>query len=103
MAAPLWRRVFDRVERRLGEPLEIVIATPEAAMILGLGARLQRGTGQTIDQAFAWWLHQWGMPARRDVLDVARSVTRVERRLRDVSQQIEALKESIEQDKPKPE
>jgi hypothetical protein len=94
MAAPLWRRAFDRVERGLGKPLESGVATPEFATLLGVVTCARRDTGQAIDRAFAWWLHQWGMPASRDVRDVARSVTGVERRLRELSQQVELLVEA---------
>jgi hypothetical protein len=74
--------------------LESGVATPEFATLLGVAARVERSARQTVDQALSWWLHQWGFPSRGDVGDIKRAVARVEHRLRDLSQEIEDLRDS---------
>jgi hypothetical protein len=89
MAAPRWRTAFDAVERRVGEPLESAVATPEFASLLGLAARAQRRASRTVEEGLSWWLHRWGIPSRSDVRDVKRAVTRVEQSLRALSHELE--------------
>lgn len=93
-AAPVWRRLFDMTERLVGEPLESAAKTPEFAELLAITVRLQRKLERNRDVMTTWLVHQWGLPARSDVAEVARGVARVERRLQKLSHELEELEDA---------
>lgn len=93
-AAPLWRRLFDMTERLVGEPLESAAKTPEFAELLAITVRVRRKLERNRDVMTTWLVHQWGLPARRDVAEVARAVARLERRLQRLSHELEELEDA---------
>lgn len=42
-ATPAWRKVFDRVERVLGEPLEGAVASERFVDVMAVGIKARRG------------------------------------------------------------
>lgn len=72
--SPGWRRAFDRVERRLGPPLESAANAPEFYSLLALGRRAQRTFGSRADRLASWALHRAGLPSWRDVRGLRRQV-----------------------------
>jgi hypothetical protein len=59
--------------------------------VLAVANRLRRTIGRTTDGTAAWMLHQAGLPAWRDVRRLSQSMARIERRVRDLSHQLEEL------------
>lgn len=94
-----WRRLFDQVERTIGQPLESVVNTPEFASAMAVGKRLQQSIEQQTAEFFATALHRIGMPALQDVTELSRSLGRVERRLQQLSHELEIARDA-EGDRP---
>ena len=89
MAAPLWRNFYDRAEQAIGGPLERHVETPQIAGALATATRLRRAAGRRVDGMLAWALHQAGLPAKRDVREVQRSLARLEWRVREIGHVLE--------------
>jgi hypothetical protein len=85
----MWRRVFDAVERPVGETLEDLVQTDGFADALALVTKLQRKSRRGFEQVTRDVLHMCNLPAATDVKRVEARLVHVERRLRDVSKQLE--------------
>lgn len=72
--SPGWRRAFDRVERRVGPPLESAANAPEFYSVLTMARRAQRAIGGRADRLASWALHQAGLPSWRDVRSLRRQI-----------------------------
>lgn len=90
----MWRQLFDVAERLVGEPLESAAKTPEFAELLAITVRLRRKLERDREVVTTWLVHQWGLPARSDVAEVARAVARVERRLQRLSHELEEFEDA---------
>jgi hypothetical protein len=90
---PTWRRVFDTVERGIGQPLETMTNTSEFARAMALGTRLKQSVERSTQSFCAIALNRMGMPAVKDVTEVRRGIGRIERRLQQLSHELELLRE----------
>lgn len=86
--APAWRRGFDEVERRIGEPLESATnAAPVLEALIRLG-RLQRAITGPADQLASHALHLIGLPSGRDVRGLRHQIAALQREVSSLSRQL---------------
>jgi DNA transposition AAA+ family ATPase len=79
--SPLWRRVFDDVERRVGRPLAAATSSSdfhEAALKL---RRLRRAVVRPVHSAAGLGLHLVGLPSHSEVRELRRELSEVQREM----------------------
>jgi hypothetical protein len=86
---PVWRRVFDEVEHRVGPRLEEAARSEQFADAAAALARLQSGAQRRLEQALRRGWHFWNLPAGSDVKRLSEQVASLERRVRALSKQLE--------------
>lgn len=71
MSKPRWRRAFDRIERKVGEPLEDVAGSERFVDVMAVGMKARRMAGGTVRRAVngvtGKVLHAVNIPTRDDV------------------------------------
>lgn len=86
---PMWRRAFDAVDRTVSPQLEQMVRTEQfadaAAAFAHLQGQLQRRTERVLRRS----LHFWNLPAGSDIKRMSEQVASLERRVRDLSKQLE--------------
>jgi hypothetical protein len=92
---PLWKKVFDTVERGVAPGLETAVRSEPFADIATVLTRLQGGIGQRVEQASRRALHFWNLPAGSDIKRLSEQIASLERRVRDLSKRLEDLSEGI--------
>ena len=89
---PLWRRAFDAVEQNLSPQLEQMVKTEQfadvAAAMTKLQGQLQRRTERMMRRSW----HFWNLPAGSDVKRMSEQLASLERRVRDLTKQLEDAK-----------
>jgi hypothetical protein len=89
MGAPVWRGVFDRVERAVGAPLEQAVASSHfgTAVSLWVNANrtVDRAVRQRIDAQLAGVLHLLNIPTRGDVQRLSRQMATLTAEVRALS------------------
>ena len=86
---PLWRRGFDRLERVIGEPLELAVHSDAFFDSIAAGRRAQEALARRAEALSRRSLHLLGIPARSDVRHLREQLAYVERQLREISRQLE--------------
>lgn len=79
--SPLWRRVFDGVERRVGRPLTAVTTSTE---LHATAARIRRAgelVSRPVQGVAGIGLHLTGLPSPGEVRDLRRQLAEVQREL----------------------
>jgi hypothetical protein len=76
---PTWRRVFDSVERAIGEPLENAAGSSTYVDVMVRGMKLQRAVGGAVGRvaggAVNAALRVANLPTRNDIAKLSRQVT----------------------------
>jgi hypothetical protein len=76
---PTWRRVFDRVERTVGKPLEEAVASSRYVDVMLTTMKVQRAVGgavgRAVDHRIGGLLHAINIPTRSDVRRLSRQLT----------------------------
>jgi hypothetical protein len=90
VAKPLWRRVFDGVERPLGARLEQAVQTDAFARGTGLVLRTRAGVARTVERTSRRALHQFNLPAATDVVQLRDQVASLERTVRRLETSVSA-------------
>jgi hypothetical protein len=89
MGKPVWRQVFDRVERTVGEPLEQVVASRRYIDIVVLGMKgplaVNRVLRGIVDRQIGAVLHLVNMPTRDDMVRLSRQLAVLTAELRSLS------------------
>jgi hypothetical protein len=88
---PLWRHLFDLAERTVGAPLEASFESSEFMALVSTMTSIQRSTNNLFEAATTAQLHVLGLPSLTDVRDISRSLARLERRVRDLHEQLQDL------------
>jgi hypothetical protein len=95
---PTWRRVFDRVERAVGQPLEDAAASSRYVDIMLTTMKVQRkvggAVGRAIDHRIGGLLHAVNIPTRSDVRRLSKQLAALTGEVRALSattQEIRAL------------
>jgi hypothetical protein len=89
-----FRQLFDQLERSVGRPLETITNTAEFASAMALGKRLQRQIEESTGELLATYLHRFGLPALRDVSELSQGLGRIERRLQQLSHELEIARDA---------
>ena len=92
---PLWRQLFDIAERSLGGPLEEHLDTPEFRTRLASLIKVQRSVTGSVEGALTRSFHLFGAPALSDVRAVSGGIGRLERRVRDLTREVEDLRTEL--------
>jgi hypothetical protein len=95
---PLWRRAFDSVEHAVGPPLEQVVRTEGFADVTAAAARLQGQLQRRTERLMRRGWHFWNLPAGSDVKRMSDQLASLERRVRDLSKQLEDARRAQEAD-----
>jgi hypothetical protein len=97
---PLWRRAFDAVEQNVSPQIEQMVKTEQfadvAAAMTKLQGQLQRRTERMMRRSW----HFWNLPAGSDVKRMSEQLASLERRVRDLSKQLEDAKNQQQASQP---
>jgi hypothetical protein len=86
---PLWRQGFDEVDRRLSPRVEHIVHSEQFADATVVASRLQSQLRRRTERALRQGWHFWNLPAGSDVKRLSDQVASLERRVRDLSKQLE--------------
>jgi hypothetical protein len=92
---PIWRQVFDQVERHLSPRASELTHTGRFADVTGFVVSAKAGLERRRRELLGRAWHAWNLPAGSDVERLTRRVAELERRLRD-------LGAAVEDDRPSP-
>jgi hypothetical protein len=97
---PIWWRAFDKIERKVGKPLEDAVASRRYVDVVTLGMKVQRAVGGKVGQvaggALERALHVARVPTRDDVRRLSREIAVLTSEVRALktAQQTEAAAQS---------
>lgn len=86
---PLWLRAVHRLERTIGEPLESALHSDTYFDLITETLRLRSRTGRTLEGVSRRTLHLLNLPAGSDIRRVREQLGRVERRLAELSKDLD--------------
>ncbi|HWT23269.1 MAG TPA: hypothetical protein VN213_07165 [Solirubrobacteraceae bacterium] len=86
---PLWRQLFDAVERPLATASEAWVQTETFMDALAVTYRAQRRVTSELARAVQGSARLWGMPTRDDVTALVNQVAGLERKVRELELQLE--------------
>ena len=87
--APLWLRAVHRLERTIGEPIESALHSDTYFDLVTEMLRLRSRTERTLEGASRRMLHMLNLPAGSDIRRVREQLGRVERRLAELSKELD--------------
>ena len=87
--APLWLRAVHRLERTIGEPIESALHSDTYFDLVTEMLRLRSRTERTLEGASRRMLHLLNLPAGSDIRRVREQLGRVERRLAELSKELD--------------
>ena len=90
-AKPLWLRAVYRLERAVGEPVEAAVRTDTYFDVMSTVTRTTKGAKRKVSGASTRALHLLNLPAGTDVRRMREQLARMERRLNQLSEQVEDL------------
>ena len=88
-SAPLWLRAVHRLERAIGEPVEAALHSDVYFDLVTEMLRARTRTGRTLEGASRRLLHMLNLPAGSDVKRLREQLARVERRLAQLSKDLD--------------
>lgn len=91
---PLWRRMFDAAESSIAPQLEQFVRTDQFADGASALARLQSDLQRRTERAMRQTWHFWNIPAGSDIKRMSEQIASLERRVRDLSKQLEDSREN---------
>jgi polyhydroxyalkanoate synthesis regulator phasin len=86
---PLWRRMFDVVERPLAAGSEHWMQTDAFMDAMAGTVRFQQRLTCEVERGMQAWLGAWGLPTRADVTTLTNQVASLERTVRDLQGNLE--------------
>jgi hypothetical protein len=86
---PVWRQVFDQVERRLSPRASELTHTGRFADVTGFVVSAKAGLERRRRELLGRAWHAWNLPAGSDVERLTQRVVELERRLRDLAAAVE--------------
>jgi hypothetical protein len=90
-AKPLWLRAVHRVERVVGEPVEAAVRTETYFDLMTKATRTTRTAKRTLSGTSTRVLHVLNLPAGTDVRRLREQLSRMERRLNQLSEDVADL------------
>jgi len=91
---PLWLRVVHRLERAVGEPVESAVRSDTYFDVVSLVTRTTGKAKSTAESLSRRGLHLLNLPAGSDVSRMREQLHRMERRLNQLSENVEQLDEA---------
>jgi polyhydroxyalkanoate synthesis regulator phasin len=91
---PLWRNVFDLVEKGVAPKLESMVGMSEFADLISVLTKLRYEANKRFEETTQNLLHMWNFPAVTDLKKLSEQVSSLERRIHELSKVIEDLKEN---------
>jgi hypothetical protein len=88
-AKPLWLRAVHRVERAIGEPVEAAVRTETYFDLMSTVTRTKRTAKGVVAGVSTRALHLVNLPAGTDVKRMREQLARMERRLNQLTEQVE--------------
>ena len=88
---PLWLRVVHRLERAVGEPVESAVRSDTYFDVLSTVTRTTGRAKSTAESLSRRGLHLLNLPAGSDVKRVREQLLRMERRLNQLTENVEEL------------
>jgi hypothetical protein len=85
---PLWLRAVHRLERTVGTPIESAVRSDTYFDIVAMVTRASSKTRRTAEGASRRALHLFNLPAGSDMRRVREQLSRVERRLNELTEEI---------------
>jgi hypothetical protein len=85
---PLWLRAVHRLERTVGEPVESAVRSTPYYTVVTAGTRATAKVKRTAEGVSRRWLHLLNLPAGSDVRRLRQQLTRMERRLDDLTEEV---------------
>lgn len=79
--SPLWRRVFDDVERRVGQPLTSLTSSADFQAATMKVGRARRTIVKPVQALASFGLHLAGLPSNSEVRELRRELNEVQREL----------------------
>jgi hypothetical protein len=93
---PLWLRVVHRVERAVGEPVESAVRSDTYFDVVSIVTRTTGKAKSTAESLSRRGLHLLNLPAGSDVKRVREQLLRMERRLNQLTENVEELDDGRE-------
>src|SRR4051812_25464719 len=90
-AKPLWLRAVHRVERAVGDPVEAAVRTEAYFDLMTTATRTTKAAKRTVAGVSTRALHLLNLPAGTDVQRMREQLARMERRLNQLSEDVEEL------------
>jgi hypothetical protein len=88
-AKPLWIRAVYRLERAVGEPVEAAVRTDTYFDLMTKATRTTKSVKRKVTGVSTRGLHLLNLPAGTDVRSLRDQLARMERRLNQLSEQVE--------------
>ncbi len=82
---PLWRQLYDSVDKQVGPALEQFVRTDQFADMMSTANRLNREFVQRVldfNRQWLWWMN---LPSRTELVEVKQQLAAIERRLASMS------------------
>ena len=95
---PLWRSAVDRVDRVVTPAATGMVRTNLFADLTAAGIRLEGQVRRRLERQLSTWWHLMNLPTASDQRSIRAQLTSIEARVRDLSDQLEALSESPPRD-----
>ena len=89
---PMWRRAFDAVEKNLTPQVEQWVQSEQFADLSTAMTKMQAQMQERTERAMRRSWHFWNLPAGSDVKRMSEQLASLERRVRDLSKQLEDAK-----------
>ena len=99
-AKPLWLRAVHRVERAVGEPVEAAVRTDTYFDLMTTATRATRAAKRTVAGTSTRALHLFNLPAGTDVRRMREQLSRMERRLNTLAEDVAELEAVPPRHKP---
>ena len=81
---PLWRQVFDTVDRRVSGPVEAGAGSDAFLDLVTAGWRVRRGVQRQIERRTRHVLHMANLPTATDVRRLSEQVSALQRQVREL-------------------
>ncbi len=91
MSQPLWKRVFDAVERGAGPALTKTLSNQDVLEMMTLATAVRRRAEADLAEVARRGLHLFNLPAGTDISKVSHQVAGLEREIRQLNRRIEEL------------
>ena len=85
---PLWLKAVHKLERAVGEPVEAAVRTDTYFDVVSKATRATAGASRTVVGTSTRVLHLLNLPADSDVRRLREQLSRMERRLNQISDEV---------------